>query len=173
MARRERIPLLEGESLVFELREHCSALIWPAFLLVITTGIGAFLAGTVPDNGAQTTLRLIIAGVCAAIILRWSVWPFLAWYGHSWVLTTKRLIVREGVLSRRGIDVPGQLGIAGFDNLDLTMEIVPRLTTVSIPRYDIGATAARMILKRLADEDVAESADLGFQIIPRDSTHRR
>jgi uncharacterized membrane protein YdbT with pleckstrin-like domain len=106
MARRERIPLLEGESLVFELREHCSALIWPAFLLVITTGIGAFLAGTVPDNGAQTTLRLIIAGVCAAIILRWSVWPFLAWYGHSWVLTTKRLIVREGVLSRRGIDVP-------------------------------------------------------------------
>jgi LacI family gluconate utilization system Gnt-I transcriptional repressor len=74
---------------------------------------------------------------------------------------------------RRGIDVPGQLGIAGFDNLDLTMEIVPRLTTVSIPRYDIGATAARMILQRLADEDVAESADLGFQIIPRDSTHRR
>jgi uncharacterized membrane protein YdbT with pleckstrin-like domain len=106
MARRERIPLLDGEGLIFELREHGSALVWPSFILILTTGIGSFLAGTVPDNGAQTTLRLIIAAVAAAIILRWSVWPFLAWYGRSWVLTTRRLILREGVLSRKGIDVP-------------------------------------------------------------------
>jgi uncharacterized membrane protein YdbT with pleckstrin-like domain len=106
MAGRERIPLLEGESLVFELREHWSALVWPSILLIVTTGIGSFLAGTVPDNGARTTLRLIIAACSAAIILRWSLWPFLAWYGRSWVLTTRRLIVREGVLSRKGVDVP-------------------------------------------------------------------
>ncbi len=104
--KRERIPLLEGEGMVFELREHWFTLIWPAVLLVVTTGIGAFLAGTVPDTGARTTLRLIIAGTAAAIVLRWSVWPFLSWYGHSWVLTTRRLIVRHGVLSRKGIDVP-------------------------------------------------------------------
>jgi uncharacterized membrane protein YdbT with pleckstrin-like domain len=104
--RRERIPLLDGEGLVFEVREHWFTLVWPAVLLIVTTGIGAFLAGTVPDNGARTTLRLIIAGTSAAIILRWSVWPFLAWYGRSWVLTSRRLIVREGVLSRKGIDVP-------------------------------------------------------------------
>lgn len=123
MARRERIPLLDGEGLVFELREHWSALVWPSFILVVTTGIGSFLAGTVPDNGARTTLRLIIAGSCAAIILRWSVWPFLAWYGRSWVLTTRRLILREGVLSRKGIDVP--------------------LTRV------IGNTATRTVLQRM------------------------
>ena len=105
MRRRERIPLLEGEGLVFELREHPFTLVWPAVLLVVTTGIGSFLAGTVPDNGARSTLRLIIAGTCVAIILRWSVWPFLSWYGHSWVLTTRRLILREGVLSRKGVDV--------------------------------------------------------------------
>lgn len=104
--RRERIPLLEGEGLVFELREHWFTLIWPAVLLVVTTAIGAFLAGTVPDSGARTTLRLIITATAAAIILRWSVWPFLSWYGHSWVLTTRRLIVRHGVLSRKGVDVP-------------------------------------------------------------------
>jgi uncharacterized membrane protein YdbT with pleckstrin-like domain len=106
IGRRERIPLLEGEGLVFELREHWSQLVWPAFILVVTTGIGTFLAGTVPDSGARTTLRLIIAATSGAIILRWSVWPFLSWYGRSWVLTTRRLIVREGVLSRKGLDIP-------------------------------------------------------------------
>lgn len=104
--KRERIPLLEGEGLVFELREHWFTLIWPAVLLVVTTGIGAFLAGTVPDSDARTTLRLIITATAAAIVLRWSVWPFLSWYGNSWVLTTRRLIVRHGVLSRKGVDVP-------------------------------------------------------------------
>lgn len=104
--RRERIPLLEGEGLVFELREHWFTLVWPAFILVLTSGIGAFLAGTVPDSDARSTLRLIISVTAAAIILRWSVWPFLSWYGRSWVLTTRRLIVREGVLSRKGLDIP-------------------------------------------------------------------
>ena len=104
--RRERIPLLEGEGLVFELREHWFTLVWPAVLLVATTGIAAFLAGTVPDSGARSTLRLIIAATAGAIILRWSVWPFLSWYSRSWVLTTRRLMVRHGVLSRRGLDVP-------------------------------------------------------------------
>lgn len=98
--------MLEGEGLVFELREHWFTLVWPSFILVVTSGIGAFLAGTVPDSGARTTLRLIITATSAAITLRWSVWPFLSWYGHSWVLTTRRLIVRHGVLSRKGIDVP-------------------------------------------------------------------
>ena len=82
MGRRERIPLLEGEGLVFELREHWFQLVWPAFILIVTTGIGTFLAGTVPDSGARTTLRLIITATTAAIILRWSVWPFLSWYGR-------------------------------------------------------------------------------------------
>ncbi len=106
MKGRERIALLEGENRVFELRAHGYTLAWPAFLLVFTVGVGAFLAGTVPDSDARTTLRLIIAATAGAIVLRWSVWPFLSWYGHSYVLTDRRLIVREGVLARRGIDVP-------------------------------------------------------------------
>lgn len=106
MRGRERIALLEGEHRVFELRAHAYTLVWPAFILVFTAGIGAFLAGTVPDSGARTTLRLIIAATAAAIMLRWSVWPFLTWYGRSYVLTDRRLIVRDGVMSRRGVDIP-------------------------------------------------------------------
>lgn len=106
MTGRERIALLEGESRVFEVRAHAYTLVWPAFLLIFTVGIGAFLAGTVPDSDARTTLRLIIAATAGAIVLRWSVWPFLTWYGRSYVLTDRRLIVRDGVLSRRGLDIP-------------------------------------------------------------------
>lgn len=123
MRRRERIPLLEGEVRAFELRAHASTLIAPAFLLVLTSGVAAFLAGTVPDTGAQTTLRSILAATAGAIVLRWSIWPFLAWYGTSWVLTNRRLILREGVLSRRGIDVP----LARVIGSDFTRTLLQRM----------------------------------------------
>lgn len=72
---------------------------------------------------------------------------------------------------RRGIRVPDDLGIAGFDDVDLAAETVPALTTVRIPRYEIGARAAALILERVAGGVPAErSVDLGFEIVARGST---
>lgn len=72
---------------------------------------------------------------------------------------------------RRGIRVPDDLGIAGFDDVDLAAETVPGLTTVRIPRYEIGARAAAMILERIAGRDPVEKiVDLGFEIVSRGST---
>lgn len=73
--------------------------------------------------------------------------------------------------ARREWRVPGQLGIAGFDDVDLAAQTVPALTTVRIPRYDIGVKAAELILSRLAGRVAPETIiDLGFEIIPRAST---
>lgn len=73
--------------------------------------------------------------------------------------------------ARRKWKVPERLGIAGFDDVDLASQIVPALTTVRIPRYEIGAAAARLILARLAGEKIKEHVlDLGFEIVVREST---
>jgi len=72
---------------------------------------------------------------------------------------------------RRGIRVPDDLGIAGFDDVDLAAETMPGLTTVRIPRYEIGARAAAMILERVAGREPAtRTVDLGFEIVARGST---
>lgn len=72
---------------------------------------------------------------------------------------------------RRGIRVPADLAIAGFDDVELAASVTPALTTVRIPRYEIGREAARRILRRLRDTGVPEpTADLGFEIIERETT---
>ncbi len=74
---------------------------------------------------------------------------------------------------RRGIRFPEDIGICGFDDLELTSMTNPPLTTVRVPRYDIGRSAATMILARLAGENQAERVtDLGFKILWRGSTPR-
>jgi membrane protein YdbS with pleckstrin-like domain len=104
--RRGGLNLGEDEQYVLRLRRHCYTLTGPALVLLICAGGGAFLIGTVPDTGEHHLLRLLIGAAVALVALRWAVWPFLNWYATSWLLTTRRLIVCEGVLSQRGTDIP-------------------------------------------------------------------
>lgn len=71
---------------------------------------------------------------------------------------------------RRGIRIPDDLGIAGFDDVDLAQDMLPALTTVRIPRYEIGVGAARLLLARIAGAEPEPLLDLGFEIISRGST---
>jgi LacI family transcriptional regulator len=44
---------------------------------------------------------------------------------------------------------PEDLSIVGFDNLDLTEFTAPALTSVHQPGYQLGTTAARLLLERI------------------------
>jgi LacI family gluconate utilization system Gnt-I transcriptional repressor len=74
---------------------------------------------------------------------------------------------------RRGIRVPQDLSIAGFDDVELAAQVNPGLTTVRIPRYAIGRQTANMLLQRIAGRPVDPvHVDLGFEIVERQSTSR-
>jgi len=47
------------------------------------------------------------------------------------------------------LKVPGDIAITGFDDIFMSQYLTPRLTTVKVPIYDIGANAAKMMLKRV------------------------
>jgi DNA-binding LacI/PurR family transcriptional regulator len=44
---------------------------------------------------------------------------------------------------------PEDLSVVGFDNLDLTEFTAPALTSVHQPGYQLGTTAARLLLERI------------------------
>lgn len=74
---------------------------------------------------------------------------------------------------RRGMKVPDQFGICGFNDLQVMETAYPSLTSVRTPRYEIGKQAMQMVLNRLADEaPVQKVIDLGFELMVRDSTNR-
>jgi len=74
---------------------------------------------------------------------------------------------------RRGIEVPGDMGVAGYDDIELAQEFLPPLTSVRFPRYEFGATAARMLLDRFQGrQPLQRVVDLGFDIVVRGSTRK-
>jgi LacI family transcriptional regulator len=74
-----------------------------------------------------------------------------------------------------GIDVPGEIAIAGFDDIPLARYAHPSLTTMRVDIAGIGAQAMRMLLRRLeAKAEPDDSADVvGVQLIARESTAER
>jgi LacI family gluconate utilization system Gnt-I transcriptional repressor len=73
---------------------------------------------------------------------------------------------------RRGWSVPGRIAIASFDDVDLLRHVSPAVTTLRLPRYDIGERSAQMLISRIidgADHLRGSVVDLKFEIIQRES----
>jgi LacI family gluconate utilization system Gnt-I transcriptional repressor len=71
---------------------------------------------------------------------------------------------------RRGLRVPDDLAIVGFNDLPYARLAVPSITSVTTPRYEIGFQAAHLMLRQLNGEPLERRAlDLGFKLAARDS----
>lgn len=99
--------LAPGEHVVFHVRAHWKALIVPVLaLLAVGALVWLALVELVPDPATQAVWRWIVAGVGAVLVVAFTVWPFLKWLTTTDTLTSKRLISRDGVITRTGRDIP-------------------------------------------------------------------
>ncbi len=57
-------------------------------------------------------------------------------------------------IHERGLDIPAQVAVVGFDDLAWSTSLRPPLTAVAQPATDVGRTAARLLLDRLANPRV-------------------
>lgn len=75
---------------------------------------------------------------------------------------------------RAGLDVPGRIGISGFNDLEMMQVAYPSLTSVRTHRFEIGRRAIAMALASIGGNRPAEAViDLGFELIARESTARQ
>ena len=72
-----------------------------------------------------------------------------------------------------GLAVPSDIGIAGFNDLEMMQAAVPSITSVRTYRYDIGRRAVTMARAAISGEwPKARIIDVGFELMPRESTAR-
>jgi LacI family transcriptional regulator len=54
------------------------------------------------------------------------------------------------IAHRRGLDVPGDLTVCGFDDTALATTIWPELTTIRQPVFEMSRTAVDLLVKEIA-----------------------
>jgi DNA-binding LacI/PurR family transcriptional regulator len=62
--------------------------------------------------------------------------------------------------ARAGVAVPRELSIIGCDDLELARLVTPELTTIAVPARELGARAARLLVRRLAGQGTPASTRL-------------
>lgn len=78
-------------------------------------------------------------------------------------------------IQQAGLNVPGDISVTGFDNIELAAYVTPALTTFNQPKYELGSKAATMMLSVLNDEMANSQSDvqvLRGKLVPRQSTSK-
>lgn len=78
-----------------------------------------------------------------------------------------------GVLSycrKRGIRVPDDLAVVGFDGVPTTLELAYRLTTVQAPWKQVAETAVQLVVDKLEGKEVPPEVTLPVSLVVGDTT---
>ena len=98
--------LPEGEYPVLRVHPHWKTVLRPMLVLVLIIAALIVLMVVLPAAADKPVVRLAIGGVAVlAAIIFWGI-PLLRWRTTSYELTSRRLRLRSGILTRTGRDFP-------------------------------------------------------------------
>jgi LacI family transcriptional regulator len=74
-------------------------------------------------------------------------------------------------LRQGGVEVPRDVSVVGFNDMDWSDRFSPPLTTIRVPHHELGVEAAALLLERLADPRApARRVVLPVELVVRGST---
>lgn len=94
--------LADHEKVVFDLKPHWVALLPPALWSVIAL-VTAYMGVKLIDN---ETAQMVALGVIAILWYVLALLPALRWRFTNFVLTTDRLITRQGIIAKHSREIP-------------------------------------------------------------------
>src|SRR5579863_1240057 len=87
------------------------------------------------------------------------------------ICTTDTLAIGAVAEARKmGLSVPRMLSITGFDDVELSTQVDPPLTTIGVPAAEIGRGAADYLINAIAGRPVPKSGLLPHRLVMRSST---
>jgi uncharacterized membrane protein YdbT with pleckstrin-like domain len=98
--------LSDGEEVVLDLHPHWGRLAVPVLVLLVACLLAGFGVALIPKGGGQAIERWVLIGIAVIVVVWLTVLPYLRWLTTRYILTTDRLVIRNGILARHGRDVP-------------------------------------------------------------------
>jgi uncharacterized membrane protein YdbT with pleckstrin-like domain len=98
--------LNEHEDLVLDLRPHWFFMFEPTISLIGAIVLGIILRSWSPDSDALNKITDIPVALLILAVLGWFGWRYATWVTTNFVVTSDRVVWREGVLSKRGTEIP-------------------------------------------------------------------
>jgi membrane protein YdbS with pleckstrin-like domain len=134
--------LSDGETIQFEMKPHWRALIVPVIVLAALAFGGTWLFFWTDNQ----ILRWVILAAALFILVWRVILPFLRWATTQFVFTNRRVIVRRGLLTKQGRDMP----LSKVNNVSFSVPLMGRVLNYG----------------RLVIQSAGEDSDLDIDDVP-------
>jgi len=98
--------LAPDEELILHRHPHWKMLLVPVLVLLVVVALAGFLAALIRNQSWANVGWIVLAVLGITVIARRTMTPLLRWYTTHFVLTDRRVLVRQGLLTRTGLDIP-------------------------------------------------------------------
>ncbi len=151
--------LVPDEQVVLRMHPHWKTLIRPGLLLVVIVVAALALAILVPYGRDAALGQLAIGVVAVVAILAFCVHPALRWWTTSYELTTRRLRLRRGILTRSGRDFP----LSRISDVSFSHGLIDRLLGCGTLVVETAGEHGQLILTEIPH--VQQVQDAMFRLV--------
>jgi uncharacterized membrane protein YdbT with pleckstrin-like domain len=142
--------LLAGdEEVARHLHPHWLTLFWPVVWFLLTVGGASFGMAAIPAGRQQGIFRMLILAVAVLLLLAFVLVPLLRWRTTHYVITTHRLLFREGIMSRRGRDI----GLSRITDVSYRQTLWDRIINSGTLTIESAGDSGATVLKQIPDSE--------------------
>jgi uncharacterized membrane protein YdbT with pleckstrin-like domain len=98
--------LVPGEEIIMHRHPHWKMMVVPVVVLLLVVALVSFLAAFIGAQSWGLWARIVLLVVALALVIRFTLVPLIRWRTTHFVITNRRVLVREGLITRRGMDIP-------------------------------------------------------------------
>ncbi|HEU4329901.1 MAG TPA: PH domain-containing protein [Lapillicoccus sp.] len=139
--------LTSGEKVEKSLHPHWRTVVSPFLIGAILIAVSIYVAYLTPDDTQGNWIQWITVGIAVLIAIPLVIIPLMAWRTTHYVITTHRVMVRKGIISKSGKDIT-----------------LSKITDVSFSQTGLD----RMLGSgTLSIESAGDSPNEAFEAIPR------
>lgn len=140
--------LSQGEQVEMELRPHAKRLILPILAFLVAGAVLIAVIVLAAKAGSVDKYLDIVAAVAAfAVVVRYTIVPWVRWLSTRYIITNQRLIVRHGIIAQKGRDVP----LSRIDDVDFDIDVLDRLFGCGTLLVESGSADGREVLDDIPD----------------------
>ncbi|HYH24270.1 MAG TPA: PH domain-containing protein [Blastococcus sp.] len=141
--------LADDEEVVRHLHPHGLTLFWPVVRMLLIVGTASFSTAIIPAGRQQGLLRMLVVLVALLLLGTMVAVPLLRWRTTHYVITTHRLLLREGILARRGRD----LGLSRISDVSYRQTLWERIVGSGTLTVESAGDGRPTVLRRIPDSD--------------------
>ena len=144
--------LQEDEELILHTHPHWKELVMPVVWFVLIGAFGAIALVALPSSWGDIPMYVLWALI--AVLMIWLVvTPYVRWATTHYVFTTHRVLLRFGVVTRRGRDIP----LARINDVSFEQGVIERLFRFGTLVVESAGERGQQVLKDMPQVENAQS----------------